>query len=177
MASNSNHQYPVILTIPECDELNQALLQGFYKNINNPDIKRTHLFNNRYENIYLDETHIPELKILLEQACAHASRILNQDRLQAGCWFNLMPPGSVTTLHRHDDYDELLSCAYYIDVPGNSGDLVIHTAGDPVRISPQAGMFVFFKPETPHEVTENKSQHDRLSIGINFGMRQDTIAQ
>lgn len=172
--SSTQHKYPITVLMPDCDNLNQAILKGFHRSINNPDIKRTHLFNGRYENIYLDETHIPELTALLDNACSQASRILKRDNIKAGYWFNYMPPGSITTLHSHDDYDELLSCAYYVDVPANSGDLIISIDGDDIRIKPKAGMFVFFTPDIPHEVTENKSPLDRLSIGINFGPNQAT---
>lgn len=172
MTTEMSKKYPITASMADCHDLNKAIINGFHKHINNPDIKRSHLFNDRYENIYMDETHIPELKILLDTACLHASRILNQDDIQAGCWFNHMPHGSVTTLHSHDDYDELLSCAYYVEVPDNSGDLIIHVNGTETRIKPEAGMFVFFTPDIPHEVTENKSQLDRLSIGINFGPKQ-----
>ena len=76
--------------------LNNALLQGFLKHQHDPDLKRTHLFGGRYENIYLTSRQIPELGDLLDEACDHARRILHIDDLQAGCWFNFMPGGSVT---------------------------------------------------------------------------------
>ena len=44
------------------DESNQLVLNGFLQQYQQPDIKRTHLFGSRYENIYLNEKHIPELK-------------------------------------------------------------------------------------------------------------------
>ena len=152
-------------------KLNAALKAGFLRHLDDPTIKRTHLFQGRYENIYLDESHIPELKTLLAEACTHAGYILQQDKLHAGCWFNYMPPGSITLPHRHDDDDELLSAAYYVDVPANSGDLIIHAREGDITIAPEAGMFVFFRPDVSHEVTENKSRLDRLSIGINFGIK------
>jgi hypothetical protein len=152
-------------------ELNTAIKSGFLNHQQDADVKRTHLFNGRYENIYLTSEHVPELTLLLDEACAFASKILNTDKLQAGCWFNSMPPGSITTAHSHDDYDELLSAAYYVTVPRNSGNLVIHEGSKKIEIEPEEGMFVFFKPDVVHEVTENLSQEDRLSIGINFGKK------
>ena len=81
-----------------------------------------------------------------------------------------MPPGSMTTLHTHDDYDELLSGVYYVRVPEDSGDLIIHHASEKIVISPTTGDFIFFNPDTRHEVTRNNSRQHRLSIGINFGV-------
>jgi hypothetical protein len=155
------------------DVLNHALLSGFLKHQHDPDIKRTHLFGGRYENIYLTSRHIPELKELLDEARDHASRFLNIDDLQAGCWFNFMPSGAVTSVHSHDDYDELMSAVYYVSVPENSGDLIIHDGDKRHVIKPQEEMFVFFAPDVVHEVSRNMSSDDRLSIAINFGRRRD----
>jgi hypothetical protein len=155
------------------DDLNHALLSGFLKHQHDPDIKRTHLFGGRYENIYLTSRHIPELKELLDEARDHARRFMNIDDLQAGCWFNFMPSGAVTSVHSHDDYDELMSAVYYVSVPENSGDLIIHEGDKRHVINPQEGMFVFFPPDVVHEVSRNMSSDDRLSIAINFGLRRD----
>lgn len=154
--------------------LNSVLLTGFQQHEESPDIKRSHLFNGRYENVYLDEAHIPDLKTLRQEALHFASQLLNTDDIQVGIWFNHMPPGSVTLAHRHDDDDELLSAVYYVSVPPNSGNLLIHDRGETFEITPEEGMFVFFKPDVMHEVTENHSQQDRLSIGMNFGVKKST---
>jgi hypothetical protein len=156
----------------KADVLNHALLHGFLKHQHDPDIKRTHLFGGRYENIYLTSRHVPELKDLLDEACDHAGRLLNIDDLQAGCWFNFMPGGTVTSVHSHDDYDELMSAVYYVSVPENSGKLIIHEGDKRHVIKPQQGMFVFFAPDVVHEVSRNMSADDRLSIAINFGRRR-----
>jgi hypothetical protein len=152
--------------------LTTALLHGFMSHRKNADIRRSHMFNGRYENIYLTSQHIPQITDLLDQACNHASRILGIDDLQAGCWFNHMPPGAVTTLHSHDDDDELLSAVFYVSAPPDSGKLIIHADNNQYSITPQQGLFVFFAPDMVHEVSENTSATDRLSIGINFGTRK-----
>lgn len=152
--------------------LNEALLKGFLKYEHDETVKRTHLFNGRYENIYLNEHHIPELKLLMRHAHEVAKTLLESSEVASGYWFNYMPHGSVTTLHSHDDFDELLSAAYYVSVPAHSGDLIIHAKSGAVRVQPEAGSFIFFNPEVAHEVTENKSGEGRLSIGINFGLKR-----
>lgn len=153
-------------------ELNKALLEGFLRHHQDDGIKRSHLFNDRYENIYLTAAHIPQLQLLLDEACRQAGRILGRDDLRAGFWFNHMPPGAVTTLHSHDDDDELLSAVYYVLVPENSGNLLIHEHSKRHVITPREGMFVFFAPDVVHEVSENLSRQERLSIAINFGRRK-----
>jgi len=152
--------------------LNRALLDGFLNHQHDASIKRSHLFNGRYENIYLTSEQVPELKHILDEACDHASRFVGIDDLQAGCWFNYMPPGAVTTVHSHDDDDELLSAVYYVSVAENSGNLIIHDGNKKHTITPEEGIFVFFAPDVVHEVSENMSSHQRLSIAINFGRRK-----
>jgi len=153
--------------------INQVLVDGFLEHQHDDDVKRTHLFNGRYENIYLSPVQIPGFERLITEACSHASRILGVENLQPGYWFNHMPPGAVTTVHSHDDDDELLSAVYYVMVPENTGNLVIHNDKQQHVITPREGMFVFFAPDVVHEVSENLSTRDRLSIGFNFGRRRN----
>ena len=85
-----------------------------------------------------------------------------------------MPPGSTTTLHTHDDDDELLSAVYYVEAAKHSGNLIIYEKSNmpaprKIEITPEAGEFIFFKPDVPHEVSRNNSAQSRLSIGFNFG--------
>jgi len=152
--------------------LNTALLDGFLNHQHDAHIKRSHLFNGRYENIYLTSEQVPELTHILDEAREHASRLAGFDDLQASCWFNYMPPGAVTTVHSHDDDDELLSAVYYVSVAENSGKLIIHDGNKKHSITPVEGTFVFFAPDVVHEVSENMSSHQRLSIAINFGRRK-----
>ncbi len=158
--------------------LNTNLLSAFLILQNKASVRKTHLFDGRYENIYLNEEHIPQLASLMESAVKSATAILNIKNLRAGYWFNYMPPDSTTTLHTHDDYDELLSAVYYVHVPENSGNLIIYDAAGEntkkIEIIPKAGNFIFFKPDLRHEVSKNNSNEHRLSIGINFGMDKKT---
>ena len=154
--------------------INTEILDGFLQQKDKEDVRKPHLFAGRYENIYLDEKHIPQLKGLMDEAIFHAEQILNIKGLRAGYWFNDMPPGASTTLHTHDDDDELLSAVYYVYVPEDSGNLIIYDdsiSGDnkKIEIQSRTGDFIFFRPDVRHEVSKNNSSEHRLSIGINFG--------
>ena len=156
---------------------NAQIQKGFLSQQDTDDVRKTHLFKGRYENIYLNEQHIPQLKPLINQAISLAENILCRKNLHAGYWFNFMPPGATTTLHTHDDDDELLSAVYYVYAPENSGNLIIYNdstsgCGEKIEITPRTGDFIFFKPDVRHEVSKNNSTEHRLSIGINFGHRQ-----
>ena len=113
---------------------------------------------------------------LISEAQVHAARLVDcpARELAVGFWLNLMPPGSRTTLHRHDDMDEMLSGVFYLKAPSNSGKLELHVDGRICAIEPVAGDFLFFSPQLPHAVGENLSSHIRLSIGMNFGRRESS---
>ena len=157
---------------------NPLIFKQFEDHWQDENVQRTHLFDGRYENIYLNEQHIPELGPLIKEATQLATEVLKVKNLRAGYWFNDMPPGATTTLHTHDNDDELLSGVYYVYVPQNSGKLIIYDDSDKnhpetIEITPTAGEFVFFKPDVRHEVSRNNSTEHRLSIGINFGTAKD----
>ena len=153
--------------------INRQIIEAFNASRHDPDVKKTHFFGGRYENVYVGTDRVPQLRPVLDQALDYARQITGVNELRAGFWFNAMPPGSDTTLHRHDDDDELLSAVYYISAPKDSGNLIIHEADQRHEITPAAGDFVFFGPDVPHEVSQNNSDNERLSIGINFGPLND----
>lgn len=158
----------------DCFDVNQTVLQKF-ESLSDDDFKeKTHLFNGRYENIYLDVNTIPELKVIVNAAMDNAANILNveKEKLTSGFWLNAMGAGDATTAHTHDDDDELLSCVYYIKVPEKSGNLIIIDKGEKNILEPEEGMFVFFSPATLHEVSINESGQSRLSIAFNFGLKR-----
>ncbi len=136
------------------------------KNLDN--IKKTHFFNGRFENIYLDEQHVPLLSKLKTDARARADRILGPPVKKMGCWFNAMGPGADTSLHSHDDHDERLSGVYYVSVPRNSGKLLIHDGEQIIEHTPGEGQWIFFAPQTRHAVSKNLSDEVRLSVAFNF---------
>ena len=134
-------------------------------------IRQTHHFGGRFENIYIELADIPQMGRVLEAMKQQAGKMLNMamDELKAGFWFNAMQPGQRTLLHNHDENDELLSAVYYIRVPGNSGDLILHAGGSRIRVRPQEGKLVMFAPSMPHEVTEHLGCGLRLSVAMNVG--------
>lgn len=167
-----HHNSPIhIAFLAEAAEINRQIMGG-YRQLRERDFsRRSHYFGGRYENLYLERGQIPAIERVLEQAEIHASSLLQQpgQSLRCGFWLNDMGPGEATTEHDHDDDDELLSGVYYVQVPDNSGELVIVDSHIRSLVTPQAGMFVFFAPTVVHSVNANRSKDRRLSIGINFG--------
>ena len=160
--------------LPAAEDLNDSIIEGFRDYEDDSSTRKTHYFKGRYENIYIDRAKIPALDAVISQATEYAATILElkTEQLQCGFWFNSMQSGHVTIAHTHDDDDELLSGVYYVEVPQNSGQLLLGASGKQETIEPEAGKMVFFKPDLLHEVTTNLSEHHRLSIGMNFGLKK-----
>jgi len=162
--------------LDDFDHINQLLIDGLNEKLDHPATRKSHHFFGRYENIYIGADQIPELSLILSTAIRYSAEILgcSTDELKAGLWFNVMNSGDKTTLHRHDDDDELLSAVYYVQVPENSGKLHLQRASVETQVTPESGMFVFFPPDLPHEVSQNLSTQCRISLGINIGPAHKT---
>jgi len=138
-------------------------------------VRLTHHFGGRFENIYIEEADIPDVARVLNVMKQQAGQLLGvpASTLKAGFWFNAMEPGHRTAPHHHDENDELLSAVYYIRVPENSGDLILHDDGRKIRIQPQEGKLVMFAPKVLHEVTAHLGSGLRLSVAMNVGPAGD----
>ena len=161
------------LTAP--DKLNAGLCERFLALSATDRIRQTHHFDGRFENIYIEEADIPDIARVLQVVKQQASQWLGipVDKLKAGFWFNAMEAGQRTSLHHHDENDELLSAVYYICIPENCGDLILYADGQKVSIQPQAGKLVMFAPGVLHEVTANLGSGLRLSVGMNIGPAEE----
>ena len=162
-------------TLTEPANLNASLYARFLALSGADQIRQSHHFAGRFENTYIEEADIPEMATVLSVMKQQAGQWLGvpADTLKAGFWFNAMEAGQRTTLHHHDENDELLSAVYYIRVPENSGELVLHAEGSQVSIAPQAGKLVMFAPSVLHEVTPHLGSGLRLSVAMNVGPAGD----
>ena len=157
------------------EDLNTRLYDRFMELVEADRVHETHHFAGRFENTYINKQDIPDIAVILATVRQHAGALLNiePDRLRAGFWFNAMRPGQLTMPHHHDEDDELLSAVYYIRVPENSGDLVMHDGEREVRVHPVQSKLVMFPPQVLHEVTANNSNEMRLSVAFNIGPVDD----
>jgi hypothetical protein len=168
------HRHPDLpgLWQARCDDPavdNSSIARALQALKDHPEVRRTHHFHGRFENTYVPAALMPELAPLLDWVRAQAAALLHTDQLRFGFWFNEMGPGHRTSLHSHEEEDELLSAVYYLQVPADSGCLVLWDGDTAHRIVPQEGMLLLFPPELPHEVEENRSDATRLSVAFNFG--------
>lgn len=151
--------------------INQEILSCFLSMNESQYLHQTHLFQGRYENIYIQPEVIPALKILIENIKHEISLYLNEDvtNIKFGFWLNVMYPEQATSRHCHDDLDEVLSGVYYVKVPPHSGKLIFY-ADDTITLEPREGLLVLFSPALEHEVMKNASDEVRLSIGFNASL-------
>ena len=161
--------------MPDAADINRQIMAAYLQLREQDLIKCSHFFGGRYENLYLQRERIPAIGRVLEQAECYAKTLLEKtgQKLRSGFWINDMGPNESTTEHDHDDYDELLSGVYYVQVPQNSGELVIVDKYSRTLVTPQPGMFVFFAPNVLHSVSVNQSGERRISVGMNFGPQPD----
>ena len=158
-------------TLENPAKLNATLYARFLELCGTERVRQSHHFAGRFENTYIDRADIPGIGVLLETVKQHAAGLLGvgAETLKAGFWFNAMEAGHLTTLHHHDENDELLSAVYYIRVPEQSGSLVLHDEDECITVQPEEGKLVMFAPHVPHEVTVNNSGEMRLSVAFNVG--------
>ena len=157
--------------LPEAEAINRQIMDGYLQLRKEDVLRRSHFFGGRYENLYVERGRIPAISRVMEQAESYARSILQRTApaLRSGFWLNDMGPGEMTTEHDHDEDDELLSGVYYVQVPQDSGELVVVDQRIRSAVTPEAGMFVFFSPTVLHSVGVNRSGDRRLSMGMNFG--------
>lgn len=155
----------------ECLPLHARILADLQTQLAAPETIKSHFFHGRYENIYIPAQKITGLATVLGYLQQQAASILaiELQHLQLGFWFNIMHKGDITTLHSHDDHDELLSGTYYLQMPPDSGQLIIHHNHKVTTIDPVTGHYAFFHPGVEHEVTEHRSDMPRISLGFNLG--------
>ncbi len=161
-----------VVELADSAELNAAVLHQYQALVaaDSPDITRSHYFEGRYENTYVPAPVLTSIQPILDFARREAAAFLQGESApEVGFWLNEMAPGHVTLAHRHDEDDELLSGVYYIEVPEQSGDLVLEQGCATTHIRPRPGMMVLFPPDVLHHVTRNLGTGTRLSVGMNFG--------
>ncbi len=160
-----------------CLPLHAGILADLQTHLTAPETIKSHFFHGRYENIYMPAQKITGLASVLGFLQQQAANILETElqHLQLGFWFNIMHKGDITTLHSHDDHDELLSGTYYLQMPPGSGQLRIHQNDRVTTIDPVTGHYAFFHPGVEHEVTVHQPDVPRISLGFNLGAGIDQV--
>ena len=132
-------------------------------------------------------------KPLMDCFTAGSRRVLDFLKLEydgfeiTDSWANLSPPGHSHVIHTHPN--NYLSGVYYLRAPQDSGDIEFidprqqalvlqprlkvqtpHNAWKQ-RIAPKEGQLLIFNSWFQHQVKENLSQQDRISISFNVMLK------
>ena len=114
---------------------------------------------------------------------------------ETASWVNINPKCSRNYRHHHFTLNNrhLFAGVYYVKVPENSGAIIFHDprgnhlqasvdmqylsgASPPVyAIQPKAGECYYFPTWLEHEVSENLSEEDRISIAFNIFIDEKTV--
>lgn len=120
----------------------------------------------------------PEFKALHARIQKEVTRINPRLKMTRG-WANVNPPGTRNIVHIHPAC--ALSGVFYIAANEKSGDIVFNDPRDvaiavgglpnfvsrPVPLKPKPGMLLLFPSWLPHEVVENQSDTQRISLAFN----------
>lgn len=149
------------------------------------------LYESRFrEDVFITTEKVPSAKVVVEAFEESCSRIalelgwdLESHRIHVTeLWAHVTPPGQWTQVHDHNPSH--LSCAYYVSVAENCGNIQFfddrkHRSIEPESSSPgpltsrrvtvpaKAGMMVIFPAWMSHAVEQNLSGEERVSLSMN----------
>lgn len=86
-------------------------------------------------------------------------------------WFNINYPGSYNHIHNHltpNKPMQGISGTFYLKVPDNSGNIIFTEKKEKVEVISKVGKVLLFSSYLDHEVSENKSNDDRISVAFNY---------
>tara|TARA_B100000530_G_scaffold247610_1_gene162463 strand:- start:1090 stop:1650 length:561 start_codon:yes stop_codon:yes gene_type:complete len=176
--------FPTLLWIEKSGIDNDSLLKACYKH---KETTKTNHFSNigGYQG---DNFKYEEFDNFVQENVPK-SKFNKVESLRIFSWVNINPKGSRNYRHHHFSPIEplLFSGVYYVKVPENSGDIMFHdprgslipscldmqylygnSSPHVVRITPKAGECYYFPAWLEHDVNENESEEDRISISFNI---------
>ena len=175
--------FPTLLWMEESHIDNDSLIEACYKH--KETTKTNHFSNiNGYQG---DDFKYEELDNFIKENVPK-SQFNTLGSLRIFSWVNINPKGARNYRHHHFLAGErlLFSGVYYAKVPENSGEIIFHDPRGPmihgcldmqylygnslpvVSITPKEGECYYFPTWLEHDVTENKSEEDRISIAFNI---------
>lgn len=138
---------------------------------------------NSADKAILNHPSFAELDAALRACCGHVLKQMGFDARTFGLesWINVHDRGGFNFLHMHDN--TLLSGAFYLQVPPDSGRLVFRdprpgvlnspfkgsgpNAHNDVQLAPEAGLVVLFPHWLEHHVEPHENEVPRISISFN----------
>ena len=128
------------------------------------------------------------------QGLSSFSSVKNTTEIRASAWININGPGAYNTLHSHPNTD--LSGVMWIKTPKDCGSIQFINPNDHSTYNeiysytqefkdqffihhaywfpPIEGRMIIFPSHLQHEVKENKSNEDRISVSFNVNLTNPT---
>jgi len=184
MATDFHIFFPTLVWTCKGDFDNDALLKECYEHKNNTS-------SSQYSNKggYQGQGFQSKMFVEFVHNNIPKSRVHNGNfqRLEIHSWVNINGKGSWNASHSHFIHSKpiLFSGVYYVKVPQNSGEIGFHDPrgmmacrtldeeylnGTPAPVQfvmPSVGDCYYFPSWLEHEVRENKSEEERVSIAFN----------
>jgi len=140
------------------------------------DVQMTDL----YDNIFVQEKFNFFESVLQKHLKKYLQSVQDDDlefEIDAA-WITKSLKGDVISAHNHRGAD--ISCVYYVKTNSEDGDLALYNPNAALdatpwisqnnifKITPKTGQVVFFPSWLLHSTTVNKTDHERISIAIDF---------
>jgi len=170
-----------------------GFLYGHLKNIDNQHLKKIAIknyskrFSNNPNETQSEDIVIPfdhEIKKIIQQMSnaykKHFGKELKKNTKDGNhFWSQVHYKNESTQFHHHLPGSDLAG-VYYVDVPKNSGNLILKYKKHEFDSSkwffpPETGKFIIFDAGMEHAVTPNKNSKPRVCISINFKIKEEDI--
>ena len=179
MENSSKEKPKYWIYIPEIPHQDRQELILLLKR-DNLEKTKSHYVMGRWENIYVSLPYVPQVRKILRVAGKMANNISKQQVIvphkELGhshdeFWFNIAKPGHSTAWHNHKK-GAVLSGVYYIDVPGQGGNIKFRrntkNHQEELVIPSITGQMILFSSVLDHAVEKNEGNRDRISLSFNF---------
>lgn len=160
---------------------------GYLHNIDNKTLKKLAIQN--YKNRYSKDPNrseaediiIPthkEVKKIEKLMSDEYKKLFGKELISLKAWAQVHYKGESTNFHSHLPGGTDLAGVYYVDIPKNSGDLILKYKRHEFDASrwifpPETNKFIIFDAGVEHGVPPNLNSKPRVAIAINFKIKQE----
>lgn len=191
--------FPSIITEIECpcfEMIQPSLIEWIYQyQKNNPESSQRSNrggWQSSSVNSWWNEESFSQYKEYILKSAFSEIGFYNQNFVLGNMWININNPNSYNTVHNHPGCD--LSGVLWVKTPERSGSLLFRSPNSFIEYAltinmdnhleknryycgetfgfqnPKAGIMVLFPAHLNHEVTENLSDENRISIAFNLSV-------
>ncbi len=185
--------YPVVYVPPSVKDVDEYVKMCYEVKQKNPHNAKK-IIKGRWEggyDFFNDASFNPLTNHILEKTrlALKTLNLIGKEFTFINAWINVSPPGSYNGKHIHPG--STFSGVFYLQVPKNSGNIIF--SASPYRVEeinalgqeeknkyklwndweyePEVDSLILFPSTLCHEVSQNKSQRDRISVVFTLSLR------